>query len=277
LELRLSSCRRFKSFLSLVIPLHLWLNISMAIYLLNCFTCNARVGNLKTGMACLLIETNQGLVLVDTGLGLDEYAHPTWFTQLFRILTIMPFDPNEAAVNRIRQLGYSPEEVRHVILTHMHFDHCSGLSDFPHAKVHVHRREYEAFTDNKILHWDEYAYVPRHIAHNPEFVLHDKKDSKWCGFDSIRLLPFEPEIYFIPLHGHSRGHCGVAIKTSQGWFFHAGDAGAVYNNETPAWLIKLVLGPHDPHLREFMKEHPEILLTNSHMFPEFFIQHSITV
>ena len=245
----------------------------MAIHLLNCFTCSARwFITLKTGMVCLLVETDQGLVLVDTGLGLDDYANPTWMTRLFRMITVMPFDPNEAAVNRVRQLGYKPEDVKHIILTHMHFDHCSGLPDFPHAKVHVHRREYEAFTDHKILHWDEYAYIPRYIARHPEFILYDNADAKWYGFDAIRL-PFEPEMYFIPLHGHSHGHCGVAIKTFEGWFFHAADAGAVYDNETPRWLIRVVLGPHDPALRAFMKAHPEVLVSNSHMFPEFFEQH----
>jgi glyoxylase-like metal-dependent hydrolase (beta-lactamase superfamily II) len=242
----------------------------MTIHLLNCFTCNARwPSSLKTGMVCLLLETNQGLVLIDTGLGLDDYTNPTWMTRLFRVITIMPFDSNEAAINQIKQLGYKPEDVKHIILTHMHFDHCSGLADFPHAKVHVHRREYEAFTEGKIRRFTEFAYIPRYIAHKPEFVLYDMIDSKWYEFDAIRL-PFEPEMYFIPLFGHSRGLCGVAIKTSAGWVFHAADAGAVYNNETPAWLIKLVLGPHDPLLREFMKTHPEVQVMNSHMPPEFF-------
>jgi glyoxylase-like metal-dependent hydrolase (beta-lactamase superfamily II) len=247
----------------------------MTIHLINCFTCNARwPGKLKTGMACLLVETRQGLVLVDTGLGLKDYREPTWFIQLFRIITDMPFDPNEAAFHRIRELGHRPEDVKHIVLTHMHFDHCGGLSDFPHAKVHVHQREYSDFTDGRILHWSELAYVPRHIMHNPDFILYHAVDSRWYDFDAIRL-PFEPDMYLIPLYGHTRGHCGVAIKTTKGWVFHAGDAGAVYNNQTPAWMIKWVLGPHDPILRAFMKEHPEVRLVTSHIHPEFFIQHRI--
>jgi glyoxylase-like metal-dependent hydrolase (beta-lactamase superfamily II) len=247
----------------------------MTIHLLNCFTDNARwPSKLKTGMVCLLIETDRELVLLDTGLGLDEYVHPTWMMQLFRLITSVPFDPNEAAVNRIRTLGYKSDDVKNIILTHMHFDHTSGLPDFPHAKIHVHRREYEAFTGSGLKRWTELAYIQRYVAHQPEFIFYEKVDSKWYDFDAIRL-PFSPEMYFIPLFGHSRGHCGVAIKTAGGWFFHVGDAGAVYNDETPAWLIKLVLGPHDQRLRAFMKAHPEVLLTNSHMYPEFFSQHPI--
>jgi glyoxylase-like metal-dependent hydrolase (beta-lactamase superfamily II) len=247
----------------------------MTIHLMNCFTCNARwPSKLKTGMVCLLIESDQGLLLVDTGLGLDEYVHPSWMTRMFRIITVLSFDPNEAAVNRIKALGYNPADVKHILLTHMHFDHISGLPDFPHAKVHVHRREYDSFTDGRLLHWTDMAYIPRYIAHQPEFVLYETLDSKWYDFDAIRL-PFTPEMYFIPLFGHSHGQCGLAIKTSNGWFLHAADSSAVYNDETPAWLIRLVLGPHDARLRKFKQTHPEVIITNSHMFPEFFKQHRI--
>lgn len=246
----------------------------MTIHLLNCFTDNARwPSKLRTGMVCLLIESDRGLLLLDTGLGLGDYAAPSWMTNLFRLITVMPFDPNEAAVNRIAQLGYDPADVRHIILTHMHFDHISGLPDFPHATVHVHRAEYEAFTRKHISHWSELAYLPRYIAHHPHFALYNIVDSLWYDFEAIRL-PFEPEMYFIPLFGHSRGHCGVAIKTRKGWLFHAGDSSAVYNDTTPKWLIRLVLGPHDARLRTFMEAHPDVLLTNSHMYPEFFAQHA---
>jgi glyoxylase-like metal-dependent hydrolase (beta-lactamase superfamily II) len=245
----------------------------MSIHLFNCFTCNARwPKKVKTGTLCLLIETDQGPVLVDTGLGLRDYSDPAWFTQFFRVITIMPFDPNEAAVNQAKQLGYKSEDVKHIILTHMHFDHCGGLLDFPQAKVHVHRREYEAFTEGKIRQFTEFAYISRNIGHKPEFVLYDSIDSKWYEFDAIRL-PFKPEMYFIPLHGHSRGHCGVAIKTKKGWHFHVADAGVdIERNVAPDWVIAIILGPHWPRLRQFAKEHPEITLTASHMILDFFNQ-----
>ena len=69
----------------------------------------------------------------------------------------------------------------------------------------------------------------------------------------------------VPLHGHSRGYCSVTVYQNNDWFFNAADAGAVYNNETAAWLIKLVLGLHDRRLRMFMNTHPEVFLVNSHL------------
>lgn len=53
----------------------------------------------------------------------------------------MPFDPREAAINQLAEFGYRPEIIKHIILTHMHFDHMGGLSDFPQAKIHVYKRE----------------------------------------------------------------------------------------------------------------------------------------
>ncbi|OGO74494.1 MAG: hypothetical protein A3K41_11795 [Chloroflexi bacterium RIFOXYD12_FULL_57_15] len=245
----------------------------MTIHLLNCFTCNARFSSkMKTGLLCLLIETDQGLALVDTGLGLRDYSDPTWFTNFFRVITIMPFDPNEAAVNKIRKLGRKPEEVKHIILTHMHFDHCGGLTDFPHAKVHVHKREHDAFTGHG-LYWGKAAYIPRNLAHRPEIALYEMIDSKWYDFDAIRL-PFSPEMYFIPLFGHSPGLCGVAVKSGTGWHFHVADAGVdLVHNIAPDWVIRLVLGPHWPRLRRFAQSHPEVTLTASHMYDSYFAQH----
>ncbi len=242
----------------------------MSIYGLNCFTCNARVpSSLRTGMLCLLIETAQGLVLVDTGLGQDDYLHRSAILRLFQVVTIVPLNPEEAAARQLIRLGYQVEDVRHIVLTHMHFDHCGGLPDFPHAKVHVHRREYEAFL-GPLRRWTDVAYVPRHIAHGPDVALYDSRGGKWFDFDAIRL-PFEPEMWLVPLFGHTRGQCGVAIQAGRGWFFHVADAAAIDSVvRTPLWLERLVLGPHGPRLREFHACHPEIQMTSSHMPLDFF-------
>ena len=244
----------------------------MTIHIFNVFTCNARPpSKLKTGAVCALVEMDQGLALIDTGPGLQDYARPHWMMRLFQVITEVRMDPQEAAIRQVQRLGFRPEDVRHIILTHMHFDHCGGLPDFPWAKVHVHRREYDSFMRGP-RQWADLAYIRRHAAHGPDWALYDGTGEKWYDFDAIRL-PFEPETWLVPLHGHSRGHCGVAVRLAEGWFFHAADAGAVYNDETPAWLIRLVLGPHDARLRSFMGDHPEVCLANSHMFPEWFDDH----
>jgi glyoxylase-like metal-dependent hydrolase (beta-lactamase superfamily II) len=242
----------------------------MTIRFLNCFTCDGRFNDWRTGTLCLLLETNNGLTLVDTGLGLADYENPTLFTQFFRLITIMPFDPQEAAINQIQRLGYKPKDLKHIILTHMHFDHCGGMSDFPHAKVHVYRKEYEAFT-GVTKGFLGAAYNQRHIAHKPDFIFYEDSGEKWFEFDAIHIKGFVPAMWFIPMPHHSRGLCGIAIKTTTGWHFHCSDAAADFNHpEIPAWSIRLILGPYMHRLRKFAADHPEIRMTASHMFKEFF-------
>ncbi len=239
-------------------------------HFLNCMTCNARVPrSLRTGALCLLVESEQGLVLVDTGLGQDDYVHRTAILRAFRVATIVPLDPDEAAVRQITRLGYRSEDVRHIVLTHMHFDHCGGLPDFPHATVHVHRRELEAFLGRPRT-WLELAYVRRKLAHRPEVVTYAARGDRWYDFDAIRL-PFDPEMWLVPLFGHTRGHCGVAIRTAEGWHFHAGDAAPPgLDTGVPAWATRLVLGPHVERLWAFAAAHPEVTLTAGHMRLSFF-------
>ncbi|MBN1483466.1 MAG: MBL fold metallo-hydrolase [Chloroflexia bacterium] len=242
----------------------------MTIHFLNCFTCNARVpSDLRTGTLCLLIESDRGLVLVDTGLGREDYVHKTAMVRIFQLVTVVPLDPREAAVRQVTGLGYHPGDVRHIVLTHMHFDHCGGLPDFPQARVHVHRRELEAF-EGCPRRWTDLAYVRRHVAHRPEFALYEHTGEGWFGLEAIRL-PFEPEMWLVPLFGHTRGHCGVAVKGESGWLFHVGDAApADLDDSLPAWLVRFVLGPHAPRLRAFRAAHPEIRMTTGHMPSCFF-------
>jgi len=224
---------------------------------------------MRSGSLCLLVETKQGLVLVDTGPGEADYRQKTRIMRVFEVVTRVPLDPDEAAIRQVVSLGYQPTDVRHILLTHMHFDHCGGLPDFPWARVHVHRREWEAF-QGRPRRWTGLAYVRRHVAHGPEFALYEESGERWFDFEAIRL-PFEPEMWLVPLHGHTPGHCGVAIRTEGGWHFHVGDAAPLgLQDYAPDWLVRAVLGPHTPRLRAFQAAHPQIEMTTGHMFLDFF-------
>jgi glyoxylase-like metal-dependent hydrolase (beta-lactamase superfamily II) len=242
----------------------------MSIHFLNCFTCNARVpASLRSGTLCLLIETDRGPVLVDTGPGQADYARPPAVLRAFQALTIVPMDPQQTAVRQVASLGYAPEDVRHIALTHMHFDHCGGLPDFPRARVHVHRREREAFS-GRPRRWTDLAYVRRHLGHGPEWALYEESGERWFDWPAVRL-PFDPEMWLVPLFGHTCGHCGVAVRTPSGWLFHAGDAAPMGLSESvPGWLVRAVLGPHAPRLRAFQAAHPEVRMTTGHMWLNFF-------
>jgi len=242
----------------------------MTLHFMNCFTCNARVpSSWRTGMLCLLAETAQGPVLIDTGPGTDDYLHPPAILRVFQVITKVLMDADETAVRKVARLGYKPEDVHHIVLTHMHFDHCGGLGDFPAATVHVHRPEFEAFL-GKPRQFTDLAYVRRHFAHHLQLALYNDQGETWYGLPAIRL-PFQPEMWLVPLTGHTRGHCGVAIRKDAGWHFHVADAGPVaLEDYAPTWLVNFVMGPHVARLRTFAAAHPDVRITTGHMWLDFF-------
>jgi glyoxylase-like metal-dependent hydrolase (beta-lactamase superfamily II) len=241
----------------------------MSIQILDCAPMSPWFPRWKLGAACVVVEADQGTILVDTGVGIHDHEHPNWIVRLFMLDFGLRRNPETTAVRQLERLGIAPRDVRHIVLTHLHFDHAGGLPDFPQAQVHVHRREHEAYLHPRS--WIELAYDRGDVVHSPRWALYDQIDAEWLGLEAIRL-PFNPAMYLIPLFGHTRGHCGVAIQDGPGWLFHCGDALPLNadSEPTPAWLNRLVLGPHGPRLQAFAREHPEVRLLAGHMRRSFF-------
>lgn len=231
---------------------------------------------------CLLIETPaSGLVLVDTGLGTQDFVDPAkrlgfMFTHLY---ARPKRDPSLAALPQIRALGLDPADVRHIVMTHMDLDHVGGLADFPNATVHLHKRELIAATERRSLK-DKKRYRTAMWAHKPHFETYSEEGEPWMGFEAIRSLRGLPEeILLVPLFGHTTGHCGVAVNGSNGWLLHAGDAyfdprevnGPV---RRCAWQVGLFSAAvqtnrrdrlhNQARLRKLTADHPEIRVFSAH-------------
>ncbi len=174
---------------------------------------------------CLLIETDQGLVLVDTGIGYKDLTAPTFpDSYIVRKAMGLQLEPERCAISQVRALGYSPDEVRHIVVTHLDPDHAGGLMDFPQAEVHLLGKELEAATDPMTL-WEKARYRSYQWKHRPKWNPHRQVGERWFGFDAVQVLNGALyDILLVPLTGHSRGHCGVAVSTQSGWLLHCGDA-----------------------------------------------------
>lgn len=170
---------------------------------------------------CLLVETeHEGLVLVETGLGLDDLRRPAESLGADWVSMVGPaLDESETAIRQVERLGFDPADVRHVVVTHLDVDHCGGLPDFPGAAVHVLADELAA----AVAEAPSFRYRPAHWAHGPRWVTYRPGGERWFGFDAVPLDGL-PDIKLIPLGGHSPGHAGVAVPDEDGWLLHAGDA-----------------------------------------------------
>lgn len=180
---------------------------------------------------CLLIETDaHGLVLVDTGYGLNDVAHPheppePRIPPAWRAMLNIRLREAETARRQIEALGLDPADVRHIVLTHLDFDHAGGLQDFPGATIHVTEREYADATGPRRGIVADARWRPAQYADLTAWRRYGARGDSWFGFDAVRDLEgLPPEILMVPLPGHTWGHAGVAIAAAGGWMLHAGDA-----------------------------------------------------
>ena len=211
----------------------------MRVHHLNCGTCCPVGGRLFDGKSdslfghlvchCLLIESDAGLVLVDTGFGTRDIAHPhRRLSEFFLGLNNIQLRPEETAVSQVRALGFNPSDVRHIVVTHLDFDHAGGLADFPHAAVHLTAREKEvADAQRGGVFVGRRRYRPQQWTDVENWRLYPfGGGERWFGFDAVRDLDgLPPEILLVPLAGHTWGHAGVAVDLGDGgWLLHAADA-----------------------------------------------------
>ena len=209
----------------------------MRIHHLNCGTDCPLGGRIFDGVsrgpfgtvvcAVQLIETDAGLVLVDTGYGVRDVTAPHGRVPgFFRALLNIQLRLEETAAHQVRALGFRVEDVRHIVLTHLDFDHAGGLEDFPNARVHVLGRERRAAEEERRGFISRRRYRPPQFDEVKDWRVYGAPAGEgWYGFDAVRALDgLPPEILMVPLPGHTHGHAGVAVDTGRGWILNAGDA-----------------------------------------------------
>jgi glyoxylase-like metal-dependent hydrolase (beta-lactamase superfamily II) len=172
---------------------------------------------------CLLIEGEDGLILVDTGLGVEDVTEPRRLGLMFKALSRPRLEVAETALRQVADLGFRPSDVRHIVPTHLDLDHAGGIGDFPGASVHVFAAELSAASNPSLA--ERGRYCAAQIAAVKQWAPVKEEGETWFGFSSVRALPGTcDEVLLIPLPGHTRGHCGVAVRRSDDWLLHCGDA-----------------------------------------------------
>ncbi|MDR5777445.1 MULTISPECIES: MBL fold metallo-hydrolase [unclassified Caballeronia] len=184
---------------------------------------------------CLLVESDHGLVLIDTGFGLRDVANPQSRLSTFFLAMLKPdFRVEMTAVRQIENLGFGASDVRHILLSHLDFDHAGGLDDFPNAAVHMLQTERDYAARQKT--WlDRQRFRPQQWSTQHNWTVHGQNGGDaWYGFERVLpLADFGDDIAFIPLRGHTFGHAGIAVRTDNRWLLLAADA-YFYNTEMNA-------------------------------------------
>ncbi len=83
----------------------------------------------------LLEHSREGYILFDSGYTPRFYDCTRHFpNKLYSLITPVTITAEQTAVAKLLQLGIRPEQIRYVIVLHLHADHVAGTWDFPNAQ-----------------------------------------------------------------------------------------------------------------------------------------------
>lgn len=222
--------------------------------------------------AFLLRHPSAGAILVDTGLHPSVGSDPAQnFGKLATRFAQPQLAPGEDVPARLRARGLEPGEVPIVVMTHLHMDHASAISEFPQSTFVVSEPEWVAATTAhrpllqgyRRTHFD-YAFDFRTIDYDRGGI--DSYATFGRSFDlfgdgSVRLA-LSP--------GHSAGHQCVIARLREREFVIGGDV--AYTKRQLDEGKPPQPAPQDAHnlrrslqeLRLFVREYPDAIVTPGH-------------
>jgi glyoxylase-like metal-dependent hydrolase (beta-lactamase superfamily II) len=194
----------------------------------------------------VLVRHPQGDLLIDTGLGRTIAEQMRKFPLLFHLGTDLV--RLQAAADQLDAAGYDQRQLRYILLTYAHWDHISGVPDFPGVPVLVTTAEHRFI--------DEGGWATAHArTMNAVFQEYAFDGAPYMGFDQSRDLYGDGSIVIAPAPGHTPGSVVVFVTLSGGVRYDfVGDLvwqleGLVVREERP-WFEARTLGENPLLLRQ---------------------------
>lgn len=169
-------------------------------------------GSMPMAYYIWLIKTADGAVVVDTGytrakadrLGRNYIAEP---------------------LDTVRELGVGLDDISHLVLSHLHFDHTGHIGELTHPRIVIQRREMEFWLGPQV-HLGEYPALcdPEDLAHLVRANIEGRV--QWVDGDSQIL----PGVSVHLVAGHTPGSQVVRVETATGPVVLAADASHFYAN-----------------------------------------------
>jgi len=169
-----------------------------------------------------VIEHPEGVIVVDTG----ETAHvddpgyfPRWHPY-YRLGVKEWVEPEQEIGPQLRAVGISPDDVRCVVMTHLHTDHAGGLEHFPKSEILVTGPELENASG---LLGKVRGFLPHRWPEWFSPALVNLESARFGPFPESLRLTDAGDVIMVGTAGHTPGHVSVVLEDDDRSIFFAGD------------------------------------------------------
>lgn len=189
-----------------------------------------------------VIDTGKEIILIDTGIPKESPDTPPKDGQ-----KIYQGKRVDDYVTALSKLGYSPEQVTKILLTHKHPDHSGELRSFPHAEIYLSEAEADALK----LSGDHIRRVTF-------------QDGPYHNFEASEKIT--DGVYFLPAPGHTKGNSIVIAEVDGLFYMIHGDVtytdAALLENRLSVVFEDLESAKETlAKVRTFIKENPTVYLS----------------
>jgi len=187
-----------------------------------------------------LIDTGSEVILVDTGIpaGTPEEV-PNEDSPIFTGKDICSY------MDAFKALGYQPEQVTKILVTHRHADHTGELKSFPNAKIYVNQEEMDAAELQGLTNLVPVSYT----------------DGAYYNFPEAQKI--QDGIHLIKAKGHTKGNSIIVVEMDGLFYMIHGDITyvdeALYEDKLSVVFDDLPAARETQNrIREFIRNHPTV-------------------
>lgn len=197
--------------------------------------------NYRSSLQNFLIDTGEEVILVDTGFKTDmsvparTYGAPLYMGELV-----------DNYIDSFTALGYKPEQVTKILITHKHPDHSDCINLFPNAKVYISPEDADA------------------MKLEGENIVRTEYGTAYYNFPNAQKVA--EGVWFIEAKGHTKGN-SIIIAEDGGLFYMMHGDVTYCDAALKANKLSIVYEDKDAarqtldRVRDFIKHHPTVYLS----------------
>lgn len=195
----------------------------------------SRMTAFELSHCAILVRHGEAALLFDTGLG--EQVTKQFGTMPAIHRQLLAFTDHRSAKSQLIGADVSVDSIQYIALSHMHWDHASGLEDFPGAEVWTTEEELSVARTTGA---DNPAYIlQQYTDETIRWKFLEFPDGPYGAFDKSKDVFGDGAVVLVPMRGHTPGSMGMFVNLPSG-------KRLLFTGDT-TWALEGFTKPADKH------------------------------